>query len=115
LKDGATQASKDAGKEINKMREQKKQPLAIENLRNYPAEVVEELRRLLASDAPVRPDPHRADFYELDGPTRVFYVHVSAAIGSVLLLGIWPREGVASGTAEHDRTKPETGTGSWVC
>ena len=42
------------------MIEQQKQFVDIENLRNYPAEVVDELRRLLASDAPARPDPHRA-------------------------------------------------------
>jgi hypothetical protein len=100
------------------MIEQQKQPLDIENLRNYPAEVVDELRRLLASDAPARPDPHRADFYELEGSTRVFYIHVSAAIGSVLLLGIWPREGVPSATATHENTtteKKEIESGSWVC
>jgi hypothetical protein len=97
------------------MIEQQKQFLNIENLRNYPAEVVDELRRLLASDAPARPDPHRADFYELEGPTRVFYVHVSANIGSVLLLGIWPREAVTDAAASRDKTKTEIETGSWVC
>jgi hypothetical protein len=97
------------------MSEREKQPLDIENLRNYPTEVVDELRRLLASDAPARPDPHRADFYELDGPTRVFYVHVSAVIGSVLLLGIWPREGAASDTKTREKSRAETGTGTWVC
>jgi hypothetical protein len=103
------------GKERSEMSEQQKQPLDIENLRNYPAEVVEELRRLLASDAPARPDPHRADFYELDGPTRVFYVHVSPAIGSVLLLGIWPREGAASANSTREKSQAEITTGSWVC
>jgi hypothetical protein len=100
------------------MSEQQKQPLDIENLRNYPVEVVDELRRLLASDAPARPDPHRADFYELEGSTRVFYVHVSAAIGSVLLLGIWPREGAPSASAPREKTKTEKTeieAGSWVC
>jgi len=97
------------------MSQEQKQPLDIENLRNYPAEVVDELRRLLASDAPARPDPHRADFYELDGPTRVFYVHVSAAIGSVLLLGTWPRAAAADAAASRKKNKTEIETGSWVC
>jgi len=97
------------------MSEQQKQPLHIENLRNYPVEVVDELRQLLASDAPVRPDPHRADFYELEGPTRVYYVHVSAAIGSVLLLGTWPREAAASAAPGHEKPHVESETESWVC
>jgi hypothetical protein len=97
------------------MIEQQKQFLNIENLRNYPAEVVDELRRLLASDAPARPDPHRADFYEFEGPTRVFYVHVSATIGSVLLLGTWPREGAADTKSTREKNKTEIETGSWVC
>jgi hypothetical protein len=97
------------------MIEQQKPPLDIENLRNYPAEVVDELRRLLASDAPARPDPHRADFYEFEGPTRVFYVHVSATIGSVLLLGTWPREGAADTKSTREKNKTEIETGSWVC
>ncbi|MGB6200349.1 MAG: hypothetical protein WA871_03835 [Candidatus Acidiferrales bacterium] len=100
------------------MSEQTKQPLDIENLRNYPAEVVDELRRLLASDAPARPDPHRPDFYEMEGPTRVYYVHVSAAIGSVLLLGIWPRDGATGATTTCEKTKTdkaEIESASWVC
>jgi len=97
------------------MSQEQKQPLDIENLRNYPAEVVDELRRLLASDAPARPDPHRADFYELDGPTRVFYVHVSAAIGSVLLLGTWPRAAAKDATSSRKKNQTEIETGSWVC
>jgi hypothetical protein len=97
------------------MSEQSKQPLNIENLRNYPVEVVEELRRLLASDAPARPDPHRADFYELEGPTRVFYVHVSAAIGSVILLGTWAREIAAAATPSREKSRVGTEAESWVC
>jgi hypothetical protein len=97
------------------MSEPQKQPLAIENLRNYPAEVVDELRRLLASDAPARPDPHRADFYELEGPTRVYYVHISAAIRSVILLGIWPRENAPDATSKHEKTPTEIEAGGWVC
>jgi len=97
------------------MSEQSKQPLHIENLRNYPVEVVDELRRLLASDAPARPDPHRADFYELEGPTRVFYVHVSAAIGSVILLGTWARENAAAVTPIREKAQVGTEAESWVC
>lgn len=97
------------------MSEQSKQPLNIENLRNYPVEVVDELRRLLASDAPARPDPRRADFYELEGPTRIFYVHISAAIGSVILLGTWARENAAVATPCREKSRVENETESWVC
>lgn len=61
----------------------------IENLRNYPAEIVETLRRLLASGAPARPDPRRKDFYELESDSRVFYIHISPVNGKVLLLATW--------------------------
>jgi hypothetical protein len=94
---------------------QPKQLLNIENLRNYPVEVVEELRRLLASDAPVHADPRRADFYELEGPTRVFYVHVSSAIGSVILLGTWARENAAAATPSREKPRVGTEAESWVC
>ncbi|MGB6431033.1 MAG: hypothetical protein WBF06_10635, partial [Candidatus Acidiferrales bacterium] len=95
--------------------EEQKQHIDIENLRNYPAEVVDELKRLLASDAPARPDPHRADFYELEGPTRVFYVHVSATIGTVILLGTWPRDGATDAKSKRENTPTEIEAGGWVC
>jgi hypothetical protein len=97
------------------MSDQQKQPVQIENLRNYPVEVIDELRRLLATDAPARPDPHRADFYELEGPTRVYYVHVSAALGSVLLLGIWPREAAAAAPPNREKPRTISEAESWVC
>ena len=64
----------------------------IENLRNYPAETVEKLRQLLASGAEARLDPRRANFYELDNHSRVFYIHISPVNGKVLLLGIWHKD-----------------------
>ncbi len=64
------------------------QPI-IENLRNYPAETVEKLRRLLASGAQAQPDPHRADFYEVENDSHVYYVHISPINGKVMLLGKW--------------------------
>ncbi len=68
----------------------------IENLRNHPAETVEQLRYLLASGAPARPDPRRAGFYEVENHSRVFYIHISPVNGKVLLLATWTKnEGAA--------------------
>lgn len=73
----------------------------IENLRNYPAETLEDLRRLLSSGAPAKPDPRREDFYEVEGHSEVFYIHVSPFNGKVILLGIWPKQGSLAATACH--------------
>ena len=50
-----------------------------------------ELRLLLTSGAPSRPDPRRPGFYELDGENSVFYVFKYPTGTKVLLLGVWAR------------------------
>jgi len=67
-------------------------PLRIDNLRHYPAETVDRLRRLLVAGASASPDPHRKGFYDLEDGNRRFYIHVCPT-GTVLLLATWPREG----------------------
>jgi streptogramin lyase len=62
--------------------------LRIDNLRNYPAEIVEKLRALLASGAHVYPDPHRRDFYDVENGSRTFFIHVCPN-GKVWLLASW--------------------------
>ena len=65
--------------------------LQIEAPRNHSLETQERLRQLLDSGAPARPDPKRADFFEIEDQTQVFYVHVKAS-GKVTLLAVWDRE-----------------------
>ncbi len=72
------------------------QQLEIEDLRNHSAETVEKLRQLLASGAQAQPDPHRADFYELESHTQVFYIHISPINGKVMLLATWLKDGQAA-------------------
>lgn len=60
----------------------------IENLRNYPPEVVEKLRALLLAGADAVPDPHRQNFYDVTNGVRKFYIHLSPR-GSVWLLASW--------------------------
>jgi streptogramin lyase len=62
--------------------------IRIHNLRDYPAEVVADLRATLAAGASARPDPHRSSFYDLSGGLRGFYIHL-APDGSVWLLASW--------------------------
>jgi hypothetical protein len=64
----------------------------IEDLRHHPVETVAELRQLLAGGANLTPDPKRAHFYEVEGDSRVYYIHVSSATGKILLLATWPVE-----------------------
>lgn len=72
--------------------------LSIDNLRHYPADVLGELRTLLAAGALAEADPHRDNFYELENGSRVFYIHVSPRGNKVLLLASWPK-----GAAELER------------
>ena len=82
---------------------QKQSPL-VEDLRNHSPEQLAELRLLLATDAPMRPDPRRPGFFEVPGEAHVFYVFRYPTGTKVLLLGVWDRDPVAeiaaySGTA----------------
>jgi hypothetical protein len=61
----------------------------VKNLRNHSPETVGELRALLTRGASASPDPRRKNFYELDGGSRVFYVHLSPVSGRVMLLAVW--------------------------
>ena len=69
----------------------KQQPL-LEDLRSHRPEQLAELRLLLASGAPSRPDPRRPGFFELDGAESVFYVFKYPTGTKVLLVGVWERE-----------------------
>jgi hypothetical protein len=66
--------------------------LVIENLRNYPAEIVEGLHGSLVAGADARPDPHRKGFYDVSSGARVFFIHVSPVSGNVMLLATWCKE-----------------------
>ena len=69
-----------------------KQPPILEDLRNHTPEQLGELRVLLTSGAPSRPDPRRPGFFELDGEESVFYVFKYPSGSKVLLVGVWERE-----------------------
>src|SRR5260370_15875014 len=70
----------------------KKQPPLLEDLRNHTPEQMAELRLLLHSGAPSRPDPRRPGFFEVQGDSNVFYVFKYPSGTKVLLVGIWDRE-----------------------
>jgi hypothetical protein len=69
-----------------------KQPPLVEDLRSHSPEQVGELRRLLSMGAPSRPDPRRPGFFEIEGPTNVFYVFKYPTGSKVLLLGVWEKD-----------------------
>jgi hypothetical protein len=64
---------------------------SIDNLQNHSAEVVNELKDLLLTGAPVFPDARRPNFYDLHGPKRTFFIHISPTRGRVILLTMWER------------------------
>ncbi len=74
----------------------------IEDLRNHPAEALEQLRMLLAEGAQARVDPRRRHFYEVEDSSRVFYIHICPN-GKVLLLAIWGKVSPAAACPENVR------------
>lgn len=69
-----------------------KQPPLVEDLRNHSPEQLAELRLLLNSGAPSRPDPRRPGFFEVEGLANTFYIFKYPTGTKVLLLGVWERE-----------------------
>jgi hypothetical protein len=72
-----------------------KHPPILEDLRNHSHEQVAELRLLLMSGAPSRPDPRRPGFYEVEGPDHTYYVFKYPSGTKVLLIAVWERDPVA--------------------
>ena len=68
----------------------------VDNVRNYPAEIIKELEHLLRTGAPAVPDSRRKGFYDLENHGRIFFIHISPITGRVLLLATWfcPARGV---------------------
>jgi hypothetical protein len=72
-----------------------KRPPLVQDLHNHSAEQIGELRLLLEQGAPVKPDPRRPGFFELQGLQTVFYIFKYPTGAKVLLLGVWERDPVA--------------------
>ena len=66
-----------------------KQRPAVDNLRNYPAEIIKELEELLLSGGSALPDPKRKGFYDLESHERTFFIQISSITGKVVLLATW--------------------------
>jgi hypothetical protein len=66
-----------------------KQIPGVDNLRNYPAEIIKELEGLLLSGGSALPDPKRKGFYDLENHERTFFIHISSITGNVVLLATW--------------------------
>jgi hypothetical protein len=67
----------------------------VQDLRNHSAEQIGELRVLLEQGAPIKPDPRRPGFFELQGLRDVFYIFKYPTGEKVMLLGVWERDPVA--------------------
>ena len=72
-----------------------KQPPLLEDLRNHTQEQIGELRQLLMSGAPTKPDPRRPGFFEVQGASNTYYVFKYPTGTKVLLLAVWERDPVA--------------------
>jgi hypothetical protein len=63
----------------------------VENARNYPPEIINELEQLLLAGGSASPDPRRRGFYDLENHKRIFFIHISPITGRVILLATWLR------------------------
>ena len=61
----------------------------VDNLRNYPAEIIKELEALLLSGGSAFPDPKRNGFFDLENYERTFFIQISSITGKVALLATW--------------------------
>ena len=78
-----------------------KQLAGVDNLRNYPAEIIKELEELLLSGGPASPDPKRKGFYDLETRERTFFIQISSITGRVVLLTTWLRSERAVEHMDH--------------
>jgi hypothetical protein len=69
-----------------------KNPPFVEDLRNHSQEQIAELRLLLHSGAPSRPDPRRPGFFEVEGSSSIYYVFKYPSGTKVMLIGVWERD-----------------------
>jgi hypothetical protein len=69
-----------------------KEGARIENPREYEYGAVENLRLLLEVGSAAQRDPHRENFYEIEGNSETYYIHVSPVSGNVVLLAKWLRQ-----------------------
>jgi len=63
----------------------------IENPRNYPAAIVDELRESLTRGVSAHIDPERENFYDVEVENRVFFISISPSSSTVTLLAVWLR------------------------
>lgn len=61
----------------------------IDNVKSYPAEVVDQLGKLLVDGVSARQDPRRNNFYDVEHDDRAFFIHLSPLTGKVMLLAMW--------------------------
>jgi Protein of unknown function (DUF2934) len=61
----------------------------VDNLRNYPPEIIKELEELLLWGGSALPDRKRKGFYQLENYERAFFIQISSITGKVVLLATW--------------------------
>jgi hypothetical protein len=74
-----------------------KQLPGIDNLRNYPIEIIKGLEDSLRSGGSALPDPKRKGFYDVENRERTYFIQISSITGRVVLLATWlrPKRAVA--------------------
>jgi hypothetical protein len=71
----------------------------IDDAGAHGAEVISELRTLLARGVRAKPDPRRPGIYDVYDGRRVFFIYISPASGNVTLLATW-----LDGTSQEEQT-----------
>ena len=75
------------------------QIMTIEDTGNHPDQALAQLRSLLAQGAVATADPKRDGFYEVEGDSTVYYIHITPVTGKVLLLATWGNDRVPAAGA----------------
>jgi hypothetical protein len=83
---------------------------SIDNLSNYPTDVVDQLGKLLAEGTTGRPDSRRKSFYDIEHADRAFFIYISPSMGKVTLLATWQLLGTSFSSS--DEVTPECNTGA---
>ncbi|HWG59107.1 MAG TPA: hypothetical protein VN661_08685 [Candidatus Acidoferrales bacterium] len=83
--------------------------MQIEDLRGHSAETILTLRSILAGGGKITPDLKRPGFYEVEGDSLIYWIHVVPSSGRVMLLATWPTSAGQAGAADaNDTASAET-------
>lgn len=89
--------------------------LQIESVRSHSSDTILTLRNILAGGGKITPDPKRPGFYEVEGDSVVYWIHVVPATGNVMLLATWPAAAGGSEDSEAEEANEAASEETCFC